>query len=227
MKNKFIKIKNTAHIARATNMQKSRGFNKGFTIVETLVAISILAIALTGPLAIISQSLKSSYFARDQVTAHYLAQEAVEYVKNRRDMNGLQQLSSADWLSGISTSDAQADGAQTLLNELNSNANIKAHLIRTNTGYVLKKCQSVGDMVCPPLQFDAENRVYGYGESVQSVPTDSIFTREITLSKVPGDTDAKREILVSVKVSWHTAAITNSVTIDERLYNWQLELPQV
>lgn len=197
--------------------------NKGFTIVETMVAISILAIALTGPLSIVAQSLRSSYFARDQITAHYLAQEAIEYIRNRRDQNGLQQISSDNWLEGIKTS---ADG-YALLNEYNGSNILKANLVRTTNGYDLKKCTESGDEVCPRLKFNPSdaNRIYG-DDSLGTAGADSIFTREVTLMKTPQDPDAKKEIIVSVKVSWSTVTIHNSVTIDEHLYNWQLEAPQ-
>lgn len=207
MKNKITKTEKIKKIVK----------NKGFTIVETLIAISILAIALTGPLAIISQSLRSSYFARDQVTAHYLAQEAIEFIRNKRDRNGLQQLSANDWLSGITTS---TDTSENILNEVNSSIN-KAHLVRTSNGYSIRKCTPNGNVDCPPLKYNAEDRIYGDDSSF----TDSIFTREIVMAKSPGDADAKREIIISVRVSWNAPSTNNSIVIDEHLYNWQLELP--
>lgn len=70
----------------------------GFTLLETLVAVAILLMSLLGPFAIAQQSLKSSYYARDQVTAYYLAQEGIEFVRAIRDQN---YLAGASWLDGI------------------------------------------------------------------------------------------------------------------------------
>lgn len=209
MKNKFIKNKNKI-ISSA-----------GFTIVETLVAIAILAIALTGPLAIVSQSLRSSYFSRDQITAHYLAQEAIEYIRNRRDQNGLQKTEDTEWLDGVTTS----EGSQTpgdLLNEFNpiQSSTIKAYLIRNDNGYSIRKCDN-GGTSCPPLRYNPSGeRIYGVDGAEYP---ESIFTREIIITKSPQDPDAKREINVSVTVKWHTASINSQASIDERIYNWQLE----
>ena len=57
---------------------------KGFTIIETLVAVTILMISIAGPLTIAQKSLMASIYARDQVTASFLAQDFIEKIKNER-----------------------------------------------------------------------------------------------------------------------------------------------
>ncbi len=78
--------------------------NKGFTLIETLVAISILLLSISAPLTIASKGLSSSYFARDQIIAFYLAQDAVEYIRNTRDNNFL---SGSGWLNGFPDVDGE------------------------------------------------------------------------------------------------------------------------
>ncbi len=79
--------------------------NKGFTLVETMVAITVLVVAIAAPLTLSSQSLFSAIYAKDQTTAFYLGQEAIEIVRNQRDDNLLKYLdgSSTDWLDRIPT----------------------------------------------------------------------------------------------------------------------------
>lgn len=72
---------------------------KGFTIMETLVAIAILLLSITGPMAFSQNGLRAAFYARDQVTAFYLAQDAIEFVKNRRDHNALE--GKKQWLDGL------------------------------------------------------------------------------------------------------------------------------
>lgn len=55
--------------------------NKGLTLIETLIAITILMMSTVMPLVIYSNSISNSRYASEQVTASYLAQEAVELVK--------------------------------------------------------------------------------------------------------------------------------------------------
>lgn len=61
--------------------------NKGFTIIETLVAITILMISIAGPLTIAQKSLMAASYAKDQVIASFLAQDLMEKIKNDRDVN--------------------------------------------------------------------------------------------------------------------------------------------
>ncbi len=76
----------------------SKENSKGFTIVETLVAIAILMIAIAGPLTIAQKGLMASVYARDQSVATFLAQDAMEFVKNYRD-NNIKQ--GRGWLAGL------------------------------------------------------------------------------------------------------------------------------
>jgi prepilin-type N-terminal cleavage/methylation domain-containing protein len=58
---------------------------QGFTLVETLVAITILLIVITGPLTISTATARSTSFSSEQVVAFFLAQEGAEIVQKGRD----------------------------------------------------------------------------------------------------------------------------------------------
>lgn len=64
---------------------KYNSAQSGFSLVETLVAITILLIVIVGPMTIISTASNSSSFASDQVTAFFLAQEGAELAQKARD----------------------------------------------------------------------------------------------------------------------------------------------
>lgn len=72
---------------------------KGFTLVETLVAIFILTLSITGPLFIAQQSFTSATTARDRTTASFLAQEGIEYIRSVRDHNYLSN--ETNWLQDL------------------------------------------------------------------------------------------------------------------------------
>lgn len=231
--------------ANAIKQQKSaRRQEGGFTILETLVAISILILAITAPLAIIAQALRSSYYARDQVTAYYLAQEAIEFLRNTRDNVGLQgSVPAEDWIEGafMAYSDpADAAPSEDAVSNAGELSPIKTYLVRDGvTGYKLITC-SLADG-CPEVTYDpqAQNGVlYGW-------PTGdpSIFTREITISEaITGDTGLEatseggttgriprlRELVIDVRVRWRMPddSLSEGVVIREHLTNWQLEKTQ-
>ncbi len=71
---------------------------KGFTLIETLVAVTVLSLAIAGPFQAIQGALKNSFVARDQLVAALLAQEGVEYIQSVRDSN---YLSGNSWLTGL------------------------------------------------------------------------------------------------------------------------------
>lgn len=64
---------------------KYTSVQSGFTLVETLVSITILLIVIIGPLSISSQTAKSSSFSSEQVSAFFLAQEGAEVIQKARD----------------------------------------------------------------------------------------------------------------------------------------------
>jgi prepilin-type N-terminal cleavage/methylation domain-containing protein len=58
---------------------------KGFTLVETLVAIFILLLTITTMISLSAGSFLNVRYAKNQITANMLAQEMVEYVRYTRD----------------------------------------------------------------------------------------------------------------------------------------------
>jgi prepilin-type N-terminal cleavage/methylation domain-containing protein len=68
---------------------------RGYSLVEVLVAISVLLIALIGPLTIAYNGLKSNSLAKDVNTAFFLAQEGLEVVTKMREDAALTQYTGA------------------------------------------------------------------------------------------------------------------------------------
>jgi len=67
-------------------------YTKGYSLIEVLVAISILLIALVGPMTIAAKGIQSSIFVREQTIAISLAQEGIEAFIAARNDAALQAL---------------------------------------------------------------------------------------------------------------------------------------
>lgn len=169
----------------------------GFTLIETLVAVSLLSVAIVAPMSLTTKSLASSYYARDQVVAFHLAQEAIEAVRHTRDNNILQIVSGArmDILDGIPI------GVPFIINTLDDDMNSE-------------QCSS-GE--CPPLQLDPTQTFYGYGSNW----TNTRFTRTVKVEVVSTTAGIPQEIRVSVTISWQTGSFQRrSFSIRQNLYRW-------
>ena len=83
--------------------QTLNGNKAGFSIIEMLIAIAILAMALTSLLGMASFSLGIQGLVRQTTQADNLAQEAMEAVRSIRDNNSWNQITNGS--HGLASSD--------------------------------------------------------------------------------------------------------------------------
>lgn len=185
----------------------------GFTLIETMVAITILLMAIAGPMEIASKSLLSAYYARDQITAYYLAQEGIEYLRNDRDNYYLQNPNVTNWPADFSScvnTDPNHIGC-----EIGANSTI-------NTAYSVMSCGST----CAPLNYASDLGFYSYAPTNGTTNLQSKYTRVVTVSPDPSGTPTPDSVLVTSTVYWsgvYLPGTTKSFTIKEVLYNWPIQ----
>lgn len=68
--------------------------NNGFTLVETLVAISIFTMSILGLMSVLASGISNTTYAKQKMVASYLAQEGIEHARNIRDNHVLYDTSS-------------------------------------------------------------------------------------------------------------------------------------
>lgn len=166
---------------------------RGFTLLETLVAITILLISIGGPLTIATKGLSSALLARDQITAFYLAQEAIEFARNERDERAL---NNEPWASGfLGTFSGCVDGGECMVDTINN-------VVRTCTGD------------CDKLLYDTATGFY------VTAPTGStetsIFRRSLSFETVNAN-----EVAATVVMEWTTGLFSRTFTLRENILNWQ------
>ena len=183
---------------------------KGFTLIETLIAVSILALAIAGPLVTANRAIVAAETARDQLTASYLAQEAIEYVRLMRDdeflstyQAGTANLSVAAWTRFVSGADSASSTsciASTCLVDASPGVAMSA---------ALTPCSGNS---CTPLY--VKNGAYTQSSSGGAVQT--VFTRTLQATTISGN-----EERIVATVSWNFHGIPYIVTSTDHLTSWQ------
>ncbi len=186
-------------------IEKNRDKKRGFTLVETLVAVSILSISILGTFTAVQNGLQNSTFAKDQITAFYLTQEVMEYMRNIRDENALHSISavssggsSISWLHGLSEigSDPCYFGNTCTLDS-------PRKTLATCSG-------SWGS--CPYLNEDSTSGLFGY---TGGWPV-SRFQREIQFQSINA-----HEIIINVSITWKSGSFVKTFKGGQSLMDWQ------
>jgi prepilin-type N-terminal cleavage/methylation domain-containing protein len=187
-------------------MKNSLKPNLGFTLVETLVAVSILSLSVVATFTAVQNGLQNSSIAKDQITAFYLAQEAMEFIKNRRDENALYTINGGvpahSWLWGLS--------------ETNDVSNPcwfgKVCMIDSPAKTITYCGMTFSAGTCTRLKQDPTTGLFGYSYSSQT-----IFRRGIQFTEIVPN----REVLVTIEMNWTSRWGEKSFQVSELLFNRQ------
>lgn len=183
--------------------------SRGFTLVEAMVAISILLLSITGAFAVAQSSLQSTSYAKNRITAYYLAQEGLEYIRHLRDNNGLKMLSdktgNISWLEGFAEN--SDDPCYFWYN-----------CMVDTTGEYSPNPERCDDH-CPNLLLNTSTGQFQYVQKSSTV--DSGFKRIINIRQQGGSLNGNNEIVVVSTVSWNQNGVSKTLEVSENLYNWQ------
>jgi prepilin-type N-terminal cleavage/methylation domain-containing protein len=184
----------------------------GFTLVESLVAISILSLSIAGTFTAVQSGIRSSTLAKDQMAAYYLAQEAMEYIKNARDENALHSIYEVtqgrperSWLYGI----ASVAGDPCYFGKVcavDSPA-------KTVTYCGSASITSNPPNLCSVLKQDPTTKLFGYSLGW----TDTVFKREIQFEEI----SSNLEVRVVITMSWTGNYGNKTFQVAETLFNRQ------
>ena len=198
-----------------------QGSGRGFTLIETLVAVAILIGVIVGPVSLISHSLFSSSFSRNDLVAYNLAQEGIELFRAIRDNNIL-----CASLGGATPWNTNPNGGGPFhgYHEIDvvNQANLSCGSDLINTPLPTTRTVSTCNT---PLRADS-NGLYSYAAGtllnvtrcvIVCSPPNAAPCSVAADSDVPSD----KQMEVISTVSWIERGTPKSVTLRDRLYDWK------
>jgi type II secretory pathway pseudopilin PulG len=174
---------------------------RGQTLVEALVALSILTVGFVGIVALLAKSFQLNRTTSNDTQATYLAAEGIEVAKNIIDYDVYIGLpGNNDWgCSFRLTPGTPVDYALAYdtVPPLNCPQGQTLPTLRTDQ-----------------LYFSSSNGLYTYN-SFESQSTD--FTRDVYISVPVNSPD---ELDVQSTVRWTDGGQSNTITLEDHFYNW-------
>lgn len=161
-------------------------FNKfkkgnGFSIIELMVSFAVLTIGISAVINLIGQGLKSSIYSKNQTIASYLAVEGIELLKNKRDVNFLDN---KPWLQNLDDCKT-ANGC--MIDPLN---------------FGITPCAAN----CDPLIYDTSTDLYNYSNGLKT-----IFTRKILVKGTSDEREISSEVFWTDRFGFHTYVLKNQI----------------
>ncbi len=185
--------------------------NKGITLIETVVAVTVLTFALGGPFLLAAKSLRSAAYAREEIAAARLGEEALEVIHNMRDNNSARGLS---WAANIATTCASPGCLIDIRQQQSGVTGSKT--IWANSALV--PCLS-GISSCPVYQFT--DGMYGQMASPPAGWTDTGMKRVIVVTPI----NTNNEYRVDVEVDYPAGTQIRKVFLHDTIMNWFPALP--
>jgi len=155
--------------------------NKGFSLLETLIAVTIVVIGALGVFSAVAKYSTLTQNEKDSLAAAYLCQEGIEIIKNVRDTNWIE--GAASWKDGLTgcSSGCEADFNDSALSAF------------SDDDY---------------LYIDNSTGLYEYKTSPASEDVKTFYTREITIAEIGDD---ELDIQVSVVWPGHSMVVRQNI----------------
>ncbi len=189
---------------------------KGFSLVETLVAITILLLVIIGPMTISSRTAQSTSFSSEQVIAFFLAQEGAELAQKARDDLLLRQfLSSNDplYLNNYWSIFSNQNGAY---RECYEPAGCGLEITGNNSGSLITPLDCGTFDLCRLYLDESAGNIRSHYTHTSTAGDPTIFTRKIFF-----DWDGIDQVKVTSQVTWQSGVTADDqeVAVETYLFN--------
>ncbi len=188
----------------------------GFSLVEVLVAISLLLLVIVGPMQILARSINSTNFATEQVNAWFLAQEGLELAQKSRD-----DLVLADFKDKILAQSLEPDPMTKFLVDYAACFNVAVGCGLTvgngiNSPTNIVSCATADSCkLYLTTSANSDRSSYQHSSAGNSVTP---YTRVITMESSLAPSTKVREIKVTSTVTWRTGSLISSQKVEAITY---------
>lgn len=204
--------------------------NKGITLIETMVAVTVLTFALGGPYVLASQSLQAAGYAREEVLASRLGEEALEMVHSIRDNFAV---------DGNNWGGAGATAWNTLISNCVSNAcalsmpqqgaggSGVASTIWNTAAVIPCGAATCASSVAKDVYLNPTTGVYAQFSAVPGAAwAKETITREITLAPITLPSGGQTgEYTITVTVNYQAGRVAKTIKVRDTIRDWFPRLP--
>ncbi len=195
----------------------------GFTILETLIAVTIFTASLTVMLVTVGQGFSSVSVSKNKLVANYLTQEGIELVRHRRDefaaalnSNLLGQTPGVPSPGWVAFSSEVAAGGCNDVAGCNTSPGLIQGVVPSTLKFV--SCGTAGSCAMTMDASPTGTGYYGFfAEPFNSLPK-TAFTRTIFITAGHASSTS---VVVKSTVSWVQGGNTYTSSMSELLTDWQ------
>ncbi|MEK7572604.1 MAG: type II secretion system protein [Patescibacteria group bacterium] len=198
------------------NYFKQKNKNKsGFTLVETLIAISIFSMSIVALMSVLATGIADTNYAKNKIIASYLAEEGIEYIKNMRDTYVIYGSTSTQGWNDFKLK-IQAQPACKSVSGIGCNFSDSLGVFDIATLQSSMNFSSCDNNNACSLYYYNTLGKYSYNHSLPGV--DSGFTRKIMVTESANN---PLELKVTSVVSWSKNSISYNVAFSDNLLKWK------
>jgi Tfp pilus assembly protein PilV len=177
---------------------------RGQTLVEALVALSILTTGFVGIVVLLTKSFQLNRTTSNDTQATYLAAEGIEIAKSIVDYDVYSGLPTNNyWQCSFGLNPGQS-------------AHYELEYYTTVSGCTPLTSVLAAKAQSDHLYFNASTTLYSYDNFSPAVETD--FTRDVRVS-VP--LNSPNELDVQSTVTWTDGGSSDTITLEDHFYNYQ------